>query len=133
MNELTRHELTGSARLSKPQGCRVVELEIAGASTKKGTRRRDSHWQHPAYTSKKGFWRSSITVSVDILAQQAAEDGYSFYLSDNSVYLCKETLPVKYILGWHKINEPMPYYERVKEVDRVSTRYSMPSWTDIDL
>ena len=58
---------------------------------------RDSHWQHPAYTSLRGFWRNSITVSVDILAQKAAEDGISFYLSDNSVYLCKETLPVKYI------------------------------------
>ena len=78
---------------------------------------RDSHWQHPAYTTKRGFWRNNITVSVDILAQKAAEDGVCFYLSDNSVYLCKETLPVQYILGWHYTSETMPHYDRVKEAD----------------
>ena len=78
---------------------------------------RDSHWQHPAYTVKRGFWRENSTVSVDILAQKAAEDGINFHLTDNSVYLCKETIPVQYVLRWRNISDPMPHYDRVKEIE----------------
>ena len=78
---------------------------------------RDSHWQHPAHTKTRGFWRHDLTVSVNILAQKAAQEGLTFYLSDNGVYLCKETIPTEYILGWHYVNEDMPYYERVKEFE----------------
>ena len=78
---------------------------------------RDSHWQHPAHTKTRGFWRRNLTVSVDILAQKAAQEGLTFYLAENGVYLCKETLPPDYILGWHLVEEDMPYYDKLKEFE----------------
>ena len=69
-------------------------------------------------TPLKLFFGAIILLSRStFLLRKRHKMDYFFYLSENNVYLCKETIPPEYILGWHEVREAMPHYDRVKEFE----------------
>ena len=65
---------------------------------------RASHFSDGETLLRAGYWRKDLECAVDIAAQRAAEDGYTFTRAANGVYCCMHTLPPEYILGTRKID-----------------------------